>query len=251
MEKIKLIAAYNFEDPTKEFVVCDMDEGMEFLDPLTMFSIPAHDPYKINSQGLYAVGGKINSSTLFSAYKWGIFPWYSYKLYQEPYWYCPEKRYVIFPNKIHVSHSLRTLLNKGRYHITINQAFELVIHHCRTVQKREEHEGAWLSDEIEESFIQLHKRGYAKSVEVWEEDKLVGGYYGFFYKGAFEGDSMFSLRPSASQIGLILLCRNPFIDGQKIKFIDTQFETPTFKKLGGEYISYQDYRRIMDYKPEE
>lgn len=87
--------------------------------------------------------------------------------------------------------------------------------------------------------------GYAKSIEVWEGEELIGGFYGFFYKGVFEGDSMFSLKPSASQIGLINLCHNPFIDGEKIKLIDTQFETATFKRLGGEYITYEKYREIM------
>lgn len=246
MQNIRLINAYPPDNPTKEFLVCDVDEGRLFLDPLQMFSNFAHDPFKVNTEGLFAVGGEINPSTLLASYKWGIFPWYAYKIYNEVLWYCPEQRFVIFPEKIHIGHSMKSLLNKNKFQITINQAFEEVINNCRHVNHRDEHDCAWLNDSIEESFIQLHKMGYAKSVEVWENGTLIGGFYGFFYKGVFEGDSMFSLRPSASKIGLILLCKNPYIDGVKIKIIDTQFETPNFKHLGGEYISYQHYRDIMD-----
>ena len=236
--------AYFKFDPTKQFVVCDMDDDRDFLDPLDLFD-ESRDPHKVNEEGLYAIGGEITPKTLFESYKWGIFPWYPYKSHGDVSWYCPENRFVIFPDKIHVSHSLRTLLNKGRYRVTYNKAFEEVIHNCRTVDERDEEDGAWLSDQVEKSFIQLHKMGYGKSVEVWEGDELIGGFYGFLYNGIFEGDSMFSFRPSASQIGLVELCRNPEIDGQKIKLIDTQFETPTFKRLGGEYITYEKYREIM------
>ena len=238
--------AFPLDDETKKFMVCDMWDDRDFLDPLIFFHQPGRDPYKVNSEGIFAIGGKITPEKLIESYKWGIFPWFAYRLNEEVYWYCPENRFVIFPDKFHIGHSLRNLLNKKRYHITINKAFEEVIHHCRKVNDRDENVGAWLSDEIETSFLELHKRGYAKSVEVWEVDELIGGFYGFFYKGVFEGDSMFSLKPSASQVGLAELCRNPYIDGIKIEIIDTQFESPTFKRLGGEYISYEKYRDIME-----
>lgn len=246
MSDVKLIWAYPFSDPEKIFMICDLNEGRTFEDPLTLFSIPECDMHNVNEQGLYAIGGNIDIETLIKSYKWGIFPWFPYKESEEADWYCPRQRYVIFPEKIHVSHSLRNLLNKDKYFITINQAFRDVIHNCRMVDGRDDHEQAWLGEKIESLFIKLHELGYAKSVEVWEGENLVGGFYGFWYKGVFQGDSMFSLRPSASQIGLILLCRFGSIEARKIKFIDTQFETPTFKRLGGEYISYQQYRSLMD-----
>lgn len=245
MPEIKIINAFHIEDPSLTFLVCDLDEGRDFADPLHLLYEPMYDPYNINEQGLYAFGGEINAVTLEKSYKKGIFPWFAYKINEEANWYCPKMRYVIFPEKIHVSHSQRPLLNRNQYRITINRAFENVIHHCRYVNDRDGLDNSWLSDDIENSFIELHKKGYAKSIEVWEGDELVGGFYGFFYKGVFEGDSMFSLRPSASQIGLILLSLNPYIEGEKIKIIDTQFETSTFKKLGGEYITYEKYREIM------
>lgn len=246
MPEINLLYVFQLSEPEKKFLVCDLNNGGTFEDPLTLFNIPEYDIHEINKQGLYAIGGNLNIDSLIKSYKWGIFPWYPYKETEEPDWYCPSNRYVIFPEKIHISHSLRSLLNKDKYHITINQAFREVIHNCRMVDGRDEHEQAWLGEVIEKLFIDLHELGYAKSVEVWEGNNLVGGFYGFWYKGIFQGDSMFSLSPSASQIGLILLCREGTIDGKKIKFIDTQYETPTFRKLGGEYISYQKYREIMD-----
>lgn len=246
MSDIKLINAFSFSDPEKTFLVCDLEEGRTFADPLKLFAYPYYDIHSVNDEGLYAVGGNIDPDTLVKSYKWGIFPWFPYKDFEEPNWYCPRNRYVIFPKKIHVSHSLRNLLNKNKYCITINRAFREVIHNCRIVDGRDENFGAWLGDTLERNFIELHEKGYAKSIELWEGEELVGGFYGFWYKGVFQGDSMFSLRPSASQIALILFCRHNSIEGKKIKFIDTQFETPTFKRLGGEYISYATYRQYME-----
>ena len=238
---------YPIAVPDKKYLVCNLlASDSTFEDPLILFNLPEYDIHNINEQGLYAIGGNLNTDSLIKSYKWGIFPWYPYKESEEVDWYCPRKRYVIFPEKIHVSHSLRNILNKDKYFITINQSFREVIHNCRMINGRDDHEYAWLSDTIENRFIELHEMGYAKSIEVWEGDELVGGFYGFWYNGVFQGDSMFSLRPSASQIGLILLCRHGSIEAKKIKFIDTQFETATFKRLGGEYISYKKYREIMD-----
>lgn len=245
MPGINLFYVSQLSDPEKKFLVCDLENGA-FVDPLILFNIPEYDIYNINDQGFYAIGGNLDVYSLIKSYKWGIFPWFPYKETEEPEWYCPRDRYVIFPEKIHVSHSLRTLLNKNTYSITINRCFREVIHNCRMVDGRDDHPQAWLSGSVEELFIELHEMGYAKSIEVWKGEELAGGFYGFWYNGVFQGDSMFSLRPSASQIGLILLCRIGKIEGRKIKFIDTQFETSTFKRLGGEHISYQKYREIMD-----
>lgn len=246
MPDVNLKFIYLLSNPGKYFLVCDLDDEKTFEDPLIVFNIPEYDVDNVNELGLYAIGGNLDKDTLIKSYKWGIFPWFPYKESEEAYWYCPRNRYVIFPDKIHVSHSLRNLLNKNKYFITINQAFQEVIHNCRTVNGRDDHSNAWLGDEIEKQFIQLHELGYAKSIEVWDGEDLVGGFYGFWHNGVFQGDSMFSLRPSASQIGLILLCRHGSIEAKKIKFIDTQFENPTFKRLGGEYISYRYYREVLD-----
>lgn len=248
MQEKLIVEVYSEVEPDKAFLICDINDGRNFEDPLVLFSNPDYDKYKINEDGLYAIGGSLDVETLINAYSWGIFPWYPHKVYDIPYWHCPANRYVIFPEMIHVGHSLRNLLNKNRFHITIDRDFRKVIHHCRMVNKRDENMMSWLSDKIESQFIQLNEMGLAKSVEVWHGDELAGGFYGFWNKGVFQGESMFSLMPSASQVGLALFCRNPYIDGVKIKLIDTQFETPTFQHLGGQYISYHIYRAIMDEK---
>lgn len=246
MPEVDLLYVYQISNPEKKFLVCDLNTGGTFEDPLILFDIPEYDIHNINEQGLYAIGGTLDVDILIKSYKWGIFPWFPYKECEEADWYCPRERYVIFPENLHISHSLRTLLNKNKYFITVNKAFREVIHNCRMVNGRDDHEQAWLSDTIEKLFNELHDLGYAKSIEVWEGEELVGGLYGFWYNGVFQGDSMFSLRPSASQVGLILLCQIGRIEAKEIKFIDTQFETPTFKRLGGTYISYKEYREIMD-----
>lgn len=246
MPEVNLTYAGDSRNPHKFFLVCDLDGDGTFADPLALFSLPEYDIYDINKEGLYAFGGELDTETLVKSYKWGIFPWFPYKDSEEPYWYCPRQRFVIFPEKIHAGHSLRNMLNKGKYHITVNKAFRDVIHNCRTVDGRDCHEQAWLGDNLESLFIELHDLGYAKSVEVWEGNELAGGFYGFWNNGVFQGESMFSLRPSASQIGLILLCRQVYLDDEKIKLIDTQFENSTFRRLGGEYITYERYRQILD-----
>lgn len=246
MQKVKLLGMHTINSPEKVFLVCDLYDGGVFADPLTLFRNPLYDIHNVNTQGLYAIGGNLDIETLISSYKWGIFPWFPYKEGYGPEWYCPRQRYVIFPDKIHISHSLRNLLNKRKYVITINKAFRDVIHNCRMVNNRDDSQSSWLGETIESLFIELYENGYAKSVEVWEGKELVGGFYGFWQNGVFQGESMFSLRPSASQIGLVLLCKNQEIEDNKIKIIDTQFENPTFKRLGAEYISYEKYREIME-----
>ena len=245
MQDVKLIYVFNQNDPENKYVVCDLDEGSDFADPLHIFNLGLYDAESVNKDGLYAIGGNLDIPTLIKSYKWGIFPWFPYKEQDIPYWYCPQNRFVIFPDKIHVGHSLRNLLNKNRYQITVNKAFHEVIHNCRTVNFRHVDDMSWLGEDMENLFIELYEKGLAKSVEVWEDDVLVGGFYGFFNNGVFQGESMFSLRPSASQVGLVLLCEAKNIEGVELKLIDTQFETPTFKRLGGEYISYRHYREIM------
>lgn len=250
-DDIQLLLGYALNEPEKTYLICNVDLGFTFADPLILFSHPFYDIHNANEKGFYATGGKLDVETLVKAYRWGIFPWYPYKEYSDIAWYCPRDRFVIFPETIHVGHSLRNLLNKNKYRITINQRFQEVIHNCRTVNERDDNDFAWLGGESERAYIKLYEEGYCKSIEVWEGDELAGGFYGVWMNGVFNGESMFSFKPSASQIGLVMLCRKGEIDGEKIKMIDTQFETPTFKHLGGKYISYQEYRKIMDSSPAE
>lgn len=199
------------------------------------------DPRLGEPDGLFAIGGDLSIDRLLLAYSYGIFPWFSFRDTDEPYWYCPMERFVIFPDEIHISHSMRTLLNKNRYRMSINEDFAGVIRNCSRL--RINRAGAWLGEEMIKAYTRLYEQGFAVSVEVWEEDKLVGGLYGVCIGNAFFGESMFSLVPSASKLALIYLARIFAAHGGRL--IDCQFETPHLKSMGGRYIPYAEYLKII------
>ena len=200
------------------------------------------DPHLGEESGLVAVGGDLSVDRLILAYSNGFFPWYSFHR-KEPWWYCPLQRFVIFPKEIHVSHSMRQLIRQNRYRLSINEDFDGVIKGCATAQDRFEEEGAWLGPNIIKAYTALHHQGFAASVEVWDEDRLVGGLYGVSLGSSFFGESMFSLVPSASKLALIHLARTfEMLGGQ---LIDCQFETPHLRSMGGRYIPYEEYISII------
>lgn len=199
------------------------------------------DPRLGEPDGLFAIGGDLSIDRLLLAYSYGIFPWYSFRDSDEPYWYCPMERFVIFPEEIHISHSMRNLMNKGKYTITVNKDFEGVIRECG--RQRIDQEGAWLGEEMTEAYTRLHEQGFAASVEVWDGEILVGGLYGVCIGNSFFGESMFSLVSGGSKLALIHLAKVLVKNGGKL--IDCQFETPHLKSMGGRYISYDDYLKII------
>ena len=134
------------------------------------------DPRLGDPDGLFAVGGDLSTDRLILAYSNGIFPWYAFRWADEIHWYCPMDRFVIFPEEIHVSHSMRTLMNKDLYTVTINRDFHSVITACGQLRVGEE--GAWLGKDMTEAYEELHRQGFAASVEVWDGDRLAGGLYG-------------------------------------------------------------------------
>lgn len=196
------------------------------------------DPRYGNQDGFYAVGGEVTPERLAKAYPLGIFPYFAFR-YRPVIWWAPQERFVIFPNEIHVSHSMRNLMNKKRFHCTINQAFPEVLASCADTDDRIDEDNAWLGPELMDTWMELHDAGLAKSVEVWEGEDLVGGLYGFVNNGCFMGDSMFSLEPSASKLALIHLARHMEKNGGQ--FIDCQLETPHLKSMGARYISYDEF----------
>lgn len=199
------------------------------------------DPRLGEEDGLLAVGGDLSVDRLLLAYSNGIFPWYSFRD-SDILWFCPMQRFVIFPNEIHVSHSMRNLLNKEKYRVTINQDFAGVIKNCGDLRK--DQEGAWLGDDMTKAYTELHNQGFAASVEVWDqEDKLVGGLYGVTLGRCFFGESMFSLVPSASKLALIGLADTMVANGGVM--IDCQLETPHLKSMGGRFISYDEYMKYV------
>lgn len=210
------------------------------------------DPHQGESDGWVAVGGDLSADRLLLAYSNGFFPWFSFRHHSEPCWYCPLDRFVIFPDEIHISHSLRQVLRQHRYEVTVNQDFEGVINGCSTAQDRHCEEGAWLGAAMIEAYVRLHRMGYASSVEVWEpsgdgtDRTLVGGLYGVTLCRSFFGESMFSLRPNASKVALASLARMMSARGGGL--IDCQFETPFFQTMGGRYISYEEYMRVLHHE---
>lgn len=199
-------------------------------------------PELAEEDGLLAVGGDLSVERLLLAYSHGIFPWYDFRHNERPVWYCPHKRFVIFPDEIHISHSMRTLLRKGIYQTTINKDFDGVIGNCSEL--RYDEPGAWLGPKMIEAVKRLYDKGFAASVEVWQDDRLVGGLYGILIGKVFCGESMFSLVPSASKIALIHLARQMSERGGRM--IDCQLETPHLRSMGGRYISYEEYMSIMN-----
>lgn len=199
------------------------------------------DPRRYNCDGRVAVGGDLSPERLISAYKHGFFPWYAFR-FEEIYWHCPLERFVIDSRRVHISHSMRSLIRKQTYMVSVNQCFEGVIYCCGKL--REHESAAWLGQHIIDAYTKLHKMGVAESVEVWKDDKLVGGLYGIKTKNIFIGESMFSLEPSASKLALIALGR--YLAEQGIYYIDCQMETPHLKSMGGYYMDYEEYMQIMN-----
>ena len=199
------------------------------------------DPRTGDSDGLFAVGGDLSSDRLLLAYSLGIFPWFSFRDSDEPLWYCPMDRFVIFPGEIHISHSMRNMINKGIYTVTFNKDFQSVIDGCSS--SRIDLEGAWLGQDMIEAYTRLHDLGFAFSVEVWKGKGLVGGLYGVAVGNAFCGESMFSKEPGASKLALIYLAKK--MQENRGGIIDCQFETPHLKSMGGRYISYDEYMSIL------
>ncbi len=202
------------------------------------------DPHLGEEDGLVAVGGDLSIDRLLLAYSNGFFPWFSFRDQEEPLWFCPLQRFVIFPSEIHVSHSMKQLLKKNPYQITINKDFEGVMRGCATAQNRNELEGAWLGPNIIKAYTELYRQGFAASVEVWEGSQLVGGLYGVTLGRAFFGESMFSLVPNASKLALIFLARMLEAHGGRV--IDCQFETPHLRTMGGRFIPYEEYMKIIN-----
>ena len=209
------------------------------------------DPRLGEENGIFAIGGDLSTERLLLAYQYGIFPWFDFRK-KVPQWWCPMQRFVIFPEEIHVSHSLRSLINKQRYTFSLNRNFEKVISECGRL--REHEEGAWLGEDIKKAYTKLHELGFCASVEVWDGEELVGGLYGVVMtandagtKWAFIGESMFSLVPSASKLALVFLSR--YMQRHGGVLIDCQIKTVHLETMGGRYIPYDDYLRLLGKEP--
>ncbi|MBO9676118.1 MAG: leucyl/phenylalanyl-tRNA--protein transferase [Sphingobacteriaceae bacterium] len=194
------------------------------------------DPALAEEDGLLAIGGDLSMERLLIAYSNGIFPWFSEG---EPIlWYSPHERCVIYPSKIKISKSMQKILKQEVFKITFNQAFAEVIRNCATTERKGQ-DGTWITNEMQQAYINLHQQGYAHSVEVWQEGKLVGGLYGIKFNRVFCGESMFSHVSNSSKAALI------FLSKMNIDLIDCQLPNDHLMSLGAEMISRELYMEML------
>ncbi|MEP0986575.1 leucyl/phenylalanyl-tRNA--protein transferase [Ekhidna sp.] len=190
--------------------------------------------------GIVAVGGDLLPERLILAYKLGIFPWYSE---DEPIiWWSPDPRFVLYPERLHISRSMRRVINSDVLKVTFNQDFEGVIAACKKMP-REGQQGTWITDEMELAYIRLHELGYAQSIEVWKENELVGGMYGVDLGSVFCGESMFSTVSNASKLALITFIKKFKQDGGKL--FDCQVHSEHMVTMGAEEISRKEYLKFL------
>lgn len=193
-----------------------------------------------NEDGLLAVGGDLSVERLKLAYSSGIFPWYNEG---EPIiWYSPDPRMVLFPKNLKISKSMKQIIRKGEFKVTFNQNFEAVISNCKTVY-REGQGGTWITNEMQQAYIKLHKKGIAKSVEVWFEKELVGGLYGIDLGHVFCGESMFSKVSNTSKLAFIYLTQK--LEKEHYKLIDCQVYNSHLESLGADEISRDEFLKIL------
>ncbi|PWH83629.1 leucyl/phenylalanyl-tRNA--protein transferase [Algibacter marinivivus] len=196
------------------------------------------DVNRATPEGLLAVGGDLSIERLLLAYKTGIFPWFEI---DEPIlWWSPDPRFVLFPNKLKVSKSMKQVLRNKDYKVTINKDFRAVISEC-AFKKRNGQESTWITNSMIEAYINLYELGYAKSVEVWNGNNLVAGLYGVdLGNGVFCGESMFTKESNASKVGFI-----SFIQNTNYKLIDCQVYTNHLESLGAEEIPRDEFLKYL------
>lgn len=185
---------------------------------------PPSDQALEHPSGLLAAGGNLSVSTLKSAYYQGIFPWYSEG--EPPLWWSPDPRAVLFPSDLHINRTTEKLIKKSPFRFTSDICFAQVVKHCADSRSDE----TWILDEMADAYYDLHLEGYAHSLEVWQETKLVGGLYGVQVGGIFCGESMFHISPNSSKLAFICLANTLFAKG--FQMIDCQLQNPFLSSLG-------------------
>lgn len=203
-----------------------------FLDDKLYFP-PLH---KADSHGILAVGGDLSIERLLLAYHSGIFPWFSED--SPILWWSPNPRFVLYPKNLKVSKSMRPYFNQKKFDVTYDSEFLRVITNCQKA-KREGQNGTWLHDNMLEAYTELHNLGFAHSVEVWQNEELVGGLYGVSLGNCFFGESMFSHLSNASKFGFITLVKN--LEQLGFDLIDCQVHTTYLESLGAEYIPREEF----------
>ncbi|SDZ51874.1 leucyl/phenylalanyl-tRNA--protein transferase [Pseudomonas sp. NFIX28] len=208
------------------------------------FEFPPLEKALRDPNGLLAAGGDLSADRLIQAYRHGCFPWFSDG--QPILWWSPDPRTVLFPDELHISRSLGKLLRQRRYQVTFDQDFPAVIRACAA--PRPYADGTWITESMQNAYLELHKRGYAHSVEVWDQGLLVGGLYGPAIGQLFFGESMFSRADNASKFGFVTLVQH--LQAWGFALIDCQMPTEHLHSLGARAIPRQEFagylRRHLD-----
>jgi leucyl/phenylalanyl-tRNA--protein transferase len=210
------------------------DKYMYFLNQKIEFP----NASEASADGLLAIGGDLSAERLLHAYAKGVFPWFEF---DEPIlWWSPDPRFVILPNALKVSKSMKQLFKKNAFTVTINTAFKTVIEQCAKAKRRDQN-GTWITESMIKAYLKLHQLGYAISVEVWQNDNLVGGLYGIdIGNNVFCGESMFAKVSNASKYGFI-----HFIQNSTYTIIDCQLHTNHLESLGGKSISRAAFLKYL------
>jgi leucyl/phenylalanyl-tRNA---protein transferase len=191
-------------------------------------------------EGILAVGGDLSTERLLLAYKSGIFPWFEE---DEPIlWWSPSDRMVVNLQDYKVKKSLRNIINRDIFKVTFNQDFEAVISNCQQI-KRVGQQGTWITQDMVDAYCKLHKQGFAQSVEVWQDDELVGGLYGVDLGNIFCGESMFSKVPNASKVAFVKLIE--YLKVNNYRLLDCQVHNDHLEKLGAFEISREAFMKIL------
>ena len=189
--------------------------------------------------GLLAMGGDVSVDRLLLAYQNGIFPWYDGEI---PLWWSPDPRFVLYPEELNVSKSMKALIRKKAFRFTINTAFSTVIRSCKELQRKGQ-EGTWITDDLETSLNKLHKLGFAHSAETWYHHQLVGGLYGIRMGKLFFGESMFSKETNASKFAFIQYVN--YLQSQQVSLIDCQVYTAHLESLGARMIPREVFMQAL------
>ncbi len=194
-----------------------------------------------DEDGLLAYGGDLSAERLLLAYRQGIFPWYSEE--SPILWYSPHERFVLLPNEIRITKSMKQILQSGKFEMRKNTAFAEVIR-CCAIAERAGQEGTWITNEMQDAYIVLHQKGIAHSYETWFQNELVGGLYGVEIGNVFCGESMFSKASNASKAALVWLAQNFNYD-----LIDCQVYTEHLESMGAKMISREEYEVYLQITP--
>lgn len=185
--------------------------------------------------GLLAIGGDLSTERLILAYRKGIFPWFDD---DTPMWWSPDPRFVLFPEELKVSKSMKQVIKKNAFDFSVNSNFKDVISNCQQTARKDQ-DGTWITDDVRNAYIQLHKLGYAHSAEAWHEGTLVGGLYGIKMGKAFFGESMFSHQSNASKYAFIKMVQ--LLKEEGVQLIDCQIHTNHLESLGARMIPRAEF----------